>query len=108
MTIALPERVSSSSRAPSEGTRLSLYFFLSRRARAREAGVAAPTIFAISRRAIFSARGLFAPSAGPLSYFPPGNIAPTRKTIRVGEGVRASEGWSERPSGPGDRGGVRA
>lgn len=71
----------------------------------RGAGVVAPTIFAISRRAIFPARGLFAPSAGPLSYFPPGNIAPTRKTIpgRRLRGARRTEGAT---IGPGEIGEV--
>lgn len=61
----------------------------------------APTIFAISRHPIFSVLrvsggegrgggGLSrAPSTRPLSYFPPGNTAPTRKTIWLGwEGGR--------------------
>lgn len=74
-------------------------------ARARGTGVVAPTIFAISRRAVFPARGLFAPSAGPLSYFPPGNIAPTRKTILGGRP------WGGRKDGHrtgGDRGSALA
>lgn len=91
-------------------TRRSLYFFFSSPTDAlhsvvRGAGVVAPTIFAISRRAIFPARELFAPSAGPLSYFPPGNIAPTRKTIpsRRLRGARRTEGAT---IGPGEIGEV--
>lgn len=56
--------------------------------------------------AIFPARGLFAPSAGPLSYFPPGNIAPTRKTI-PGIGGRGARGGRKRGTiGPGEIGEV--
>lgn len=88
-------------RVPPEGTSPALYFFFLRAPSvAHGAGVVAPTIFAISRRAIFPARGLFAPSAGPLSYFPPGNIAPTRKTI-LGRGPRDAGRTKGRPS---DRG----
>lgn len=60
----------------------------------RAAGVPLPrsSLFPATLFSLFSGcregRGALAPSTRPLSYFPPGNTAPTRKTIWMGRGGR--------------------
>jgi len=74
----------------------SLYFFFSR-GRPSSSRAQGGQVPSLPRSSQFPAgpfsplAGLFAPSAGPLSYFPPGNIAPTRKTIRLGGQGRRKE-----------------